>query len=177
MTNDEKAVKRLTPDQREKAKRLLVCGYPLFCFLPGTPCLYYGDEAGLEGYGDPFNRRPFPWNRPDEDLFAVMRSSNLIRQELELLQGGDYEVLDSPPSTFAFRRFRRPFEGTVEVVCNRTEEPLAWKFQSDLTMCEQLSRKWYTGGATIPPYTTLCFRSTVYRDKYDLRKDPIHPWI
>ncbi len=177
LTNDEKAVKRLTPLQREKAKRLLICGYPLFCFLPGTPCIYYGDEAGLEGYGDPFNRRPFPWNHPDEDLFAVMRSSNLIRQEVELLQGGDFEVLESPPSTFAFRRFRLPFEGSVEVVCNRTDQPLKWKFQSALTMCEQLSKKWYTGLATIPPYTTLCFCSPIEPEKFDLQKEPAHPWI
>ncbi len=177
LTNDEKAVRRLTPEQREKAKRLLICGYPLFCFLPGIPCLYYGDEAGMEGYGDPFNRRPFPWNRPDEDLFAVMRAYNLLRQKLELLWGGDFEVLDSPSSTFAFRRFRRPFEGSIEVVCNRTEQPLVWKFQSDLTMCELLTLKWYTGNVTVPPYTTLCFHSTRYPDKYDMWKDPIHPWI
>ncbi|EKC50682.1 protein containing Glycosyl hydrolase, family 13, catalytic region domain protein, partial [human gut metagenome] len=29
-------------------------------FLPGVPCIYYGDEAGLEGYKDPFNRRCYP---------------------------------------------------------------------------------------------------------------------
>jgi glycosidase len=29
--------------------------------LPGVPCLYYGDEAGLYGYRDPFNRGCYPW--------------------------------------------------------------------------------------------------------------------
>ena len=34
--------------------------------LPGAPSIYYGDEAGMEGYRDPFNRRTFPWGREDE---------------------------------------------------------------------------------------------------------------
>ncbi len=177
LTNDEKAVKRLTPEQRNRAKTLLLCGYPLFCYLPGTPCIYYGDEAGLEGYGDPFNRRPFPWNAPDEDLFAVMRAANFVRQQEALIQGGDFEALESPPSTFAFRRFRREWEGKIEVVCNRTDRPLPWKFQSALLMQDLLSKQWFTGQTTVPPYTTLCFRSSSEPAKYDLKKDPVHPWL
>lgn len=31
--------------------------------MPGTPSLYYGDEIGMEGYRDPFNRRTFDWEK------------------------------------------------------------------------------------------------------------------
>ncbi|MCL2798501.1 MAG: glycoside hydrolase family 13 protein, partial [Firmicutes bacterium] len=35
--------------------------------LPGCPCVYYGDEAGLEGFEDPFNRRCYPWGRENQE--------------------------------------------------------------------------------------------------------------
>ena len=49
----------LTPEQSEKADRLQkLCAAIQYC-VPGVPCLYYGDEEGLDGAGDPFNRAPF----------------------------------------------------------------------------------------------------------------------
>jgi cyclomaltodextrinase len=37
-------------------------GLLLLMSLPGAPCLYYGDEVGLEGGPDPDSRRAFPWD-------------------------------------------------------------------------------------------------------------------
>ncbi len=39
-------------------KREKLCAALQFC-LPGVPSIYYGDEQGMEGVGDPFNRLPF----------------------------------------------------------------------------------------------------------------------
>ena len=33
--------------------------------LPGMPCIYYGDEVGLEGYRDPYNRMTYPYGKED----------------------------------------------------------------------------------------------------------------
>ena len=59
---------RLNSRQREAGKRLLKMLLWLMCFMPGMPCVYYGDEAGMEGATDPFNRAPFPWGREDKEL-------------------------------------------------------------------------------------------------------------
>lgn len=37
--------------------------------LPGLPSIFAGDEAGVWGYKDPFNRKPFPWDNIDEKLY------------------------------------------------------------------------------------------------------------
>ena len=49
--------------------------------LPGAPTVYYGDEVGMEGYADPFNRRTYPWGREDEELLAHYRRLGQLRRD------------------------------------------------------------------------------------------------
>ena len=39
--------------------------------VPGMPCIYYGDEAGVEGCADPFCRRTYPWGHEDAQMLAL----------------------------------------------------------------------------------------------------------
>ena len=48
------------PPQRETGVKRLKLASLIQYLLPGVPCLYYGDEAGMEGYRDPFNRGLLP---------------------------------------------------------------------------------------------------------------------
>lgn len=64
----EKAARHLSPGQLLVAKERLRMASFLQFVLPGAPSVYYGDEAGMEGYADPFNRRTYPWGREDPDL-------------------------------------------------------------------------------------------------------------
>ena len=48
--------------------------------LPGVPCLYYGDEAGLCGMADPFNRGTYPWGREDEELVKYFQTLGQLRR-------------------------------------------------------------------------------------------------
>jgi glycosidase len=61
---------RLTKEEYERGKKRLMLVVALQFFLPGVPVIYYGDEAGLQGYEDPINRRPFPWDTIDKELHA-----------------------------------------------------------------------------------------------------------
>ena len=47
-----------------KERATLVLGLQMT--LPGVPCIFYGDEIGMQGYGDPFCRQTFPWDKIDE---------------------------------------------------------------------------------------------------------------
>lgn len=59
---------------------------------PGAPTIYYGDEVGLGGGDDPFNRAPYPWadegGQPDEALLADFRRLTRLRHDLPVLRHG-----------------------------------------------------------------------------------------
>lgn len=63
--------------------------------LPGVPSTYYGDEKGLQGGRDPFDRATFPWDGPRKDsgidLTAFYRSLGLLRSRYESLRMGEAE--------------------------------------------------------------------------------------
>jgi len=73
---------------------------------PGAPCIYYGDEIGLEGGRDPDCRRAMPWDetRWDTDLLAYYRRLIAIRQAHPALRRGKYVSLHAEDGVYAFLR-------------------------------------------------------------------------
>ncbi len=61
--------------------------------LPGVPCIYYGDEAGLTGGRDPENRSGYPWGYENLDLGYHYRMMGLIYDEHPVLKDGDFTML------------------------------------------------------------------------------------
>jgi 4-alpha-glucanotransferase len=55
---------------------------------PGLAAIYYGDEVGVEGYRDPFNRRTYPWGREDSSLLDWYRQIGQLREQLPVLRTG-----------------------------------------------------------------------------------------
>lgn len=72
--------------------------------LPGTACIYYGDEVGMEGFEDPFNRRCYPWGREDQDLLAFYRALSRIKHDHAALRTGSIEFQPVPDPTISFLR-------------------------------------------------------------------------
>mgnify|MGYP000812358275 FL=1 len=72
--------------------------------LPGVPCLYYGDEAGLYGYKDPFNRTCYPWGREDPELIQFFRTLGAIRSGCPALSSGSFSAVSFTPEVVSFLR-------------------------------------------------------------------------
>ena len=73
--------------------------------VPGTPLLYYGDEVGVYGYSDPYNRKTYPWGSEDNELLAHYQALGKMRNDnKEVFGDGDFKVVFTGNHTFAFER-------------------------------------------------------------------------
>ena len=103
-SREEKAKRRLSRNQLEVARERLLAASFLQYTLPGSPSLYYGDEACMEGYRDPFNRRPFPWGREDWELQEHFKRLGKLRRNYEALRLGDIQFFQAGEGRIGFRR-------------------------------------------------------------------------
>jgi len=94
----------LTEEQLDKAKKQLKLISTLQFTLPGVPCVYYGDEAGMEGGADPFNRRCYPWGNEDKRLIEWYKALGRLRKENRCFKDGEYKLMEAREGLFAFTR-------------------------------------------------------------------------
>ena len=116
-SREEKAKRHLSHQQYDVARERLLMASFLQYMLPGMPSLYYGDEAGMEGYKDPFNRRTYPWGREDPELMQHHRALGRLRRELAPLRLGDIRFFQAADQRLGFTR---ELEGkTLRIYLNR----------------------------------------------------------
>jgi neopullulanase len=77
----------------------------LFTFI-GAPCIYYGDEVGLDGGPDPECRKSFPWDesRWNQELHDYMKDLIHLRNAHPALRRGSYKRIFSDNEMLAFTR-------------------------------------------------------------------------
>ena len=95
----------LTDDEYEKAKQLFKIATVIQYFLPGNPCIYYGDEVGLYGYKDPFNRKCFPWDNIDNELHNFFVKLGKIHKTNSFLESAELKIVKADNDVFIFERF------------------------------------------------------------------------
>ena len=117
----------VTGDAYEEGMLKLRMAYAIIYTLPGVPCLYYGDEIGMQGYRDPFNRGFYCWNSHEERLKPVLAQLAQLRHTCEAFRTGELRVLRAEGGVLHYQRIGE-FEA-AEIIVNRTEhiivEPLA----------------------------------------------------
>ncbi len=80
----------------------------LFLFtIIGAPCIYYGDEIGLDGGHDPDCRKAFPWEQSkwDKDLLEYAKACIALRKEHAVLRRGEYQRVYVEGGVMAFARY------------------------------------------------------------------------
>ena len=99
----ERAAYRLRPEEERLGKERWKLASAMLYAFPGSPMLFYGDEAGLQGLEDPFCRGGYPWGREDGDLLAWFRLLGRVRKRPSLRRG-DLTWLHAQGPLLAFRR-------------------------------------------------------------------------
>lgn len=116
------AAHRLTAKQREQGIKRLKLASLLQFTLPGVPSIYYGDEIGMEGYSDPFNRRFFKWNDINNELLEWYKALGKLRTGSPVLAEGKFKKLWSPEGTACF--IRKDGGKEMLVALNREEKSI-----------------------------------------------------
>jgi 4-alpha-glucanotransferase len=104
MTNRQLSTYKMPSDIRKAAIEKLKIAAFLCYTLPGVPCIYYGDEIGMEGGRDPFNRMPFAYSKADKALLSYFRKLGALRASLPCFADGELEIISSLGGLFMFKR-------------------------------------------------------------------------
>lgn len=136
---EAEAAFRLSPENRRKAVRRLRVALALLITMPGVPCIYYGDEAGLEGYGDPFCRGTYPWGKEDGAVFALYKEMLTQRMENRDLQKGQLSFFYAEGRVLGFWR------GETAVFINGGEETARVSYGNESIELLPMDYKIFTG--------------------------------
>lgn len=88
-TREERAFRQPSEAERLKSRKRQRVAVFLQYMLPGMPCIYYGDEIGMEGFEDPFNRRFFDWEHRNENTLDFYKMMGELKNSCKALQHGD----------------------------------------------------------------------------------------
>ena len=104
MAREEARHITLPAKQLALAKTRYVEALKLLCALPGIPSVYYGDEIGMQGMADPWNRAPMAWDKQDKALQAATRTLLHERRQNPVLQTGFLDAKATSADTLIIRR-------------------------------------------------------------------------
>jgi len=150
MTREQQKLYRPTAESLALAARRMPLAAALQTVFPGVPCLYYGDEAGLTGMGDPYNRTTYPWGHEDTALLETMRSIYLWRRENEALRRGTCRIGALSHAVFCTVRETETAQAILFV--NRSEH------EETVTLTSDTLQEGYD--ATVPLQLSTTYRTS-----------------
>lgn len=119
----------LSVENYEKARKLIILGYALLFFLPGVPCIYYGDEIGMQGYRDPFNRGYFRWWAIDENILNKIKYFSSVRNGNDIFKEGGIYFVYTDENSAAFVRFDHKKQKEILLCVNKGENTVNFEYK------------------------------------------------
>ncbi len=124
----------LSKNDKEKAIEKLKMAAVLQYTLPGVPCVYYGDENGMEGHIDPFCRRCFDWEHLNEPLIGFYQKLGKLRERYrELFKDGEFEDLATQGGFLFYKRKKEGRE--IYIYTNNSETSYQLELQEPCVDC------------------------------------------
>lgn len=123
------ASRSLTESQLEIGIQMLKTAAAIQFTLPGIPSIYYGDEAGLTGYKDPFNRGCYPWGKENPELIDWYKTLGKIRKENASLYDGRFHPVSEAAGCIAYVRSTQG--NRIMLIANRNVHPITYHLPED----------------------------------------------
>ena len=117
----------LSVESYEKNAKLIVCGFCFTFTLPGVPCIYYGDEIGMQGYRDPFNRAYFRWWSIDCNILNAVKALSKQRMSCPLFKDGRIHFIFSDVDCVAFIRYFDENQVLIAVNRGQTQKQISYR--------------------------------------------------
>ena len=114
---EKRAGYKMSAASRKRALTRLKLAVCIQMTVPGIPMIYYGDEAGMEGYKDPFCRLPFPWGAEDRTLTEFYRKVVKARRSEAVFREGSFAFVYADAEVLCYERRDRGEK--VVVLLNR----------------------------------------------------------
>ena len=123
------ASRTLTEGQLEIGVQMLKTAAAIQFTLPGVPSIYYGDEAGMTGYKDPFNRGCYPWGNENSELIEWYKALGKIRKENAALYDGSFHPVSEAAGCIAY--VRSTCGNRIMLIANRNVHPITYYLPTD----------------------------------------------
>ena len=149
---------KLSKEGYERGKKLAKLAYTVIFTCYGVPCIYYGDEVGLDGDLDPYNRRCFPWGREDKDMLEYIKTLTKIRSSSAAIKTGDLKIVSRDRRVLVYTRTLG--NETVLVAISRDDETV--KLKLNVPMAE-FGKRQYLSEYRLPPFGALILRTKKQR--------------
>ncbi len=122
---------RLDENQWKIGIHRLMTAVVLQYTLPGVPCIYYADEAGQEGFGDPACRGTYPWGKENNILLNLYKELGIIRKKYAKDLTLPVEFIKHEGGVISFRRGRLQItaNGSSECILNNCK--VVWAYNYD----------------------------------------------
>ncbi len=111
---------QLTEEKRRKGIQRVKLMAMIQGTFPGVPCIYYGDEVGMEGFADPYCRGAFPWDKENVELKSWYEQIMNYRKHSEALKQGDFTFGKCGDGYLSY--FRSYGEDQLFIIINASEE-------------------------------------------------------
>ena len=127
-------------------------------FYPGILSIFAGDEMGVQGIGNLDNRKPMPWDDPDNELLEFFKIIGAIRRKEDFMYEAELKVHDVNVNYMAFERIMG--EERAFIVVNRTGEEHSFILPEEYEDSEKVYTLKKSKPGMVGPYGGIAIKKT-----------------
>lgn len=126
-SREDQSAAYLSEYQFQIAYKRVLQAYLFLAFFPGIFSLYYGDEQFMEGFKDPFNRRPFKINQKKTFELLLFKKIIALRKKYRFLKKASIDFIHISNEILILRRSSENKDQEVYLIINRADKELDLK--------------------------------------------------